>query len=205
MSNLQRELRENCTYEASLFYPGDIVKYVNGTVKYEVVKRDEVSRTITMRSEDSRLLFNATFNRELTYLGINNLYVDSKVKQENKEMLYEVTKENKTVYVTKLAEDSQGRWVVEPKGGGEILTVDKDDCKKVMPYTVSVKFIGNTKSYSYKAKQGQFKEGDLVMIDGSVALAKVTRINTESDRATKYLTGVKLLGEVITNEEESDS
>ena len=48
------------------------------------------------------------------------------------------TKEEPIRYGTYLTEDSQGRYVLEMKGGGGVKAFDKDAIEEVVPYTVEL-------------------------------------------------------------------
>lgn len=95
-------------------------------------------------------------------------------------------------YGYQLAVNSQGKVVFEVKGSNEILTVDKDDLVKVIPYTVTIKFLTNTseKEYAYLAKEGQVNKGDILVVNNSLAI--VTKVNSQSEHATKELTGYRI-------------
>jgi hypothetical protein len=103
-------------------------------------------------------------------------------------------------YATHLATNSAGKYVLEVKGTGEVITKDKSEIEEVVPYTVGIRFDSST-IYSYFAKEGQFKVGDLLLAKGDELgnLAKVASIDTKSKKATKYFEGVKLVTEVINN------
>jgi hypothetical protein len=64
-----------------------------------------------------------------------------------------------------------------------------------MPFTFSVQFNGTTTEHSYLGKEGSVVVGDLLLkTDGTkgITIAKVTAVNTKSEKATKYFDGVKL-------------
>lgn len=104
--------------------------------------------------------------------------------------LFKVKKED--LYGTQIAKDSQGRIVLELKGGAGVRAFAEKDLEEVKPYTVAVEFVTNPgRVYHYTAEQGQVSKGDLVFVDvgGTRGLAYVDQINTKSDRATKALAG----------------
>jgi len=61
---------------------------------------------------------------------------------------------------------------------------------KIMPYTISVKFEGSCKTYSYFAEKGKFKLWDNLLVDGSKA--KVVGTDTNSSKAMVHIHGYKL-------------
>ena len=104
---------------------------------------------------------------------------------------------------TKLATNSEGKVVLEIKGSkGEVEAFAPETIKEVVPYTVSVQFIegndaryGKPKNYSFISKEGQVQAGDIIFVDGSPNMARVTKLNTKSRQATKELKGRKVLTE----------
>jgi hypothetical protein len=95
-----------------------------------------------------------------------------------------------------LAIDSQGKFVLEMKNGEGIQSFDKKQIEAVMPFTFSVVFADQGKTeFNYLGKEGAVEVGDLLLKTDSrkgFTLARVTAVNTKSDKATKYFTGVKL-------------
>lgn len=106
-----------------------------------------------------------------------------------------------------LAVDSQGKYVLEMKNGGGIETFSKKDVEIVMPFTFAVKFSTGNQEYQYLGKEGSIEEGDLLLAfdnkhaKGGISIAQVTKVNTKSDRATKYFKGVKVKTEPLDSEE----
>jgi hypothetical protein len=95
-------------------------------------------------------------------------------------------------YGFQLAINSSGKAVVEVKGTGEILTVDPNLLEEVIPYSVDVKFIGadSTRTYSYWAKEGSLKLGDIVFSPSNNQFVVVVKVNSKSRAANKFLSGV---------------
>lgn len=100
-----------------------------------------------------------------------------------------------------LAVNSKGEYVLEMKGTGELAAYPKKDVELVMPFTFSVQFNGAGTEYSYLGKEGSVKVGDLLLKTDSkgITVAKVTAVDTKSEKATKYFDGVKIVTEVIEN------
>ncbi len=102
-----------------------------------------------------------------------------------------------------LAVNSQGEYVLEMKGTGDLERFKKGDLDVVMPFTFSVQFNGVGTEYSYLGKAGSVAVGDLLLkTDGTkgITIAKVTAVNTKSEKATKYFDGVKIKTEALDNE-----
>jgi hypothetical protein len=90
----------------------------------------------------------------------------------------------------KLATNRAGMWVMEIKGTDEIVTVASGNVQKVMPYTVSCRYLGGGSSgYSFFAKLGEVKKGDIVYHPEYDTPLMVTAIDTKSEKATKWLKG----------------
>lgn len=87
-----------------------------------------------------------------------------------------------------LATNSQGEWVMEVKGSGQIMAIAKDKVQEVLPYTISVKFVDSGTTYSYLASKDQFPVGFYLVKayshDGW-QIAQVTAVDTKSNKATK--------------------
>jgi hypothetical protein len=99
-----------------------------------------------------------------------------------------------------LAVNSAGKYVLEMKGTGDLVAYDKSEVELVMPFTYNVQFNGVGTEYSYLGKEGTVKVDDLLLkTDGSkgIVIAKVTAINTKSEKATKYFDGVKIVTESL--------
>jgi len=109
--------------------------------------------------------------------------------------LYEIIDGGVVKFGTKLATNSLGKWIMEVKSTSEIIVVDKEHVTEVMPYTVGVKFSGEGQEYHYFAVDGDFVEGDNIILNGQFAV--VTAIDTRSRRADTWLDCFKLAGTVV--------
>jgi hypothetical protein len=106
------------------------------------------------------------------------------------------TKEATPRFGLLLATNSAGKLVLEMKGAGEVLAFDKNTVEEVKPYTVAVKFVGSggsSTSYDFISREGDVDVGDLLFINGYPDMARVTDVNTKSNRATKELVGRKIV------------
>lgn len=112
--------------------------------------------------------------------------------------LYEISRGTETLYGHKLATNSQGQWVMEIKGSGDVIAVDKANVQEVLPYTIGVQFETGKMVYSYLADAGKFKEGEFYILDAphGRAIVQVVEVDTKSAGATKQFTPLaKLLTE----------
>lgn len=115
----------------------------------------------------------------------DTVIIKEKGKDEMTKQLYEFKVEDKTAYGYKLAVNSAGLWVMDVKGSDVPVAVDKETVKEVVPYTVDVEFLGSFNTYSYTAKEGDWKVGDLAIVNEGLATVKA--INTKAKSATKDL------------------
>jgi hypothetical protein len=101
--------------------------------------------------------------------------------------LYQINSLVSTVkYGHKLAVNSAGKWVMEIKGTGEVITCDKDDVEEVMPYTVSIQFGTGKQIYSYLAEKGSVELNAFYIVDAALgrAIAQVIKLDTKSPAAS---------------------
>jgi hypothetical protein len=133
-------------------------------------------------------------------------YFNNNVKtQEDNTMtlnaLYEVTQGKETQYATKLAVNSAGKWLMEEKGTGNTLVVDKENVQEVMPHTITVKRGTSSKSCSYFADAGVYTVGDFYITDGAsgstqektFAIEQITGVDTKAKHASKEFKPIAML------------
>ena len=168
------------------FKVGDEVKLVNGTALMIVRK------IIGNRYPTQYHLQYVKSGRWNHYESENRLEFfeepEQKHEEENMTQLYEITFDGKTTYGTKLAKNSDKNWVLEEKGTGQIIVATDEQLKKVMPYTIGVKFGGEGQEYSYTAEKGKYEKGQVFLVTsnaGNYSIAVVHRVDTESEKATK--------------------
>lgn len=111
-------------------------------------------------------------------------------------VLYEIKLIGETVFGHKLAVNSKGEWVMEIKGTGSVIAVDKSTVTKVVPFTVSIKYNEQGTEYHYlaNAEDGFQVDQFLIMppyMSGGYQLARITGVDTKSDRATTELPYLK--------------
>lgn len=88
--------------------------------------------------------------------------------------LYEFEYNGKTTYGTFLTVNSRGEAVIEVKGSGEVISISQDLIKEVVPLTASVTFWGQKQQYTYMIKEGQVKEGQIIVMESPSGPAIVT-------------------------------
>jgi len=97
--------------------------------------------------------------------------------------LYQTT-DQKPRYGTFLTKDSQGRFVLEMKGGGGVEAFDPKDIEEVLPHTVELtRFEGGDhvgEKRHYQMAEGKVKMGDVLLHLSNGNLWEVTGLNTKS-------------------------
>jgi hypothetical protein len=119
-------------------------------------------------------------------------------KMVTEKTLYEIKRGDETLFGHKLAINSQGQWVMEVKGSGDVVAVDKATVSEVIPYTIGIKFHGKGDTYSYFDEKRSVTKGDVLVVDSVVkaefCLAVVSDVDTKSKTATKEISYLKNLG-----------
>jgi hypothetical protein len=116
-----------------------------------------------------------------------NRHDQQKENTMTEKKLYQINIPVSTVkYGHKLAVNSAGKWVMEIKGTGEVITCDKDDVEEVMPYTVSVQFQTDKQIYSYLAEKDSVELNAFYIFDAPLgrAIAQVVKLDTKSPSAS---------------------
>jgi hypothetical protein len=201
------------------FKPGQIVRRVNGWTPMRVVRvgvlvqtrycAPRVHEIVCCRREELKLVTDPNqefakcdnWEERLTDDEHEQLARQSGQKhittEENTMPKLYQTNEETPRFGTLLATNSAGKLVLEMKGSSEVLTFDKKDVEEVKPYTVGVRFELNGIEYHYLSRKGDVEKGDLLLIAGSSSFATVTSVDTKSDKATKELTGRKVVTTAI--------
>jgi hypothetical protein len=169
---------------------GDIVQYNGGCLDIRV--ENIAGYSVTGRYVHSNAFISLRDHSHFRLIMTKDNTKDTTMTTK----LYEVTTNGVTKYATKLATNSEGLWVMEESGTNLVFTAKAVDCQKVMPYTVSIKFIdGNQRQmaddtgYHYFSKKGAVSKGDFVFVVTTSGLAVVTGVDTKSEQATKELVG----------------
>lgn len=175
---------------------GDLVRKKYGTKAIEVIEEygsTFYGRYVHSGASSGRLYTNAV-------VLVEDQTVETKGYDKMKGKLFQ-TKDGR--FGIGLAVNSQGEYVLEMKGSGDLERFKKSELEIVMPFTFSVQFNGVGTEYSYLGKDGAVQLGDLLLkTDGTkgITIAKVTAVNTKSEKATKYFEGVKIKTEALNND-----
>ena len=171
-------------YPVSNFKVGDSVRLKNGTAEILVtyvlgtyVYGEYVNSTNTIgpRHPDAFVHFTKDDNQKGKAMNTNTLYQFS-------------GDTTATAYFgNHIGTNSQGQWIMEVKGTGQILAVDKKDVEEVLPYSLGIKFLnGNGVVYNYLANKGKYDLGFYLMKDkmGETVIVQVVSLDTKSKIAT---------------------
>lgn len=171
------------------FKVGDSVRLKNGTAEIEVTE-------VTFSQYRYEWTLSGKYVNSDNYVTQRNqndfVLYDGEKKMTDTTKLYVFKNPNSTsdvdLYGHYLATNSQGEWVMEVKGSGQIIAVAKDKVEEVLPYTISVKFNDSGTTYSYLSEKDKFSVGFYLVkamsFDGW-QIAQVTAVDTKSNKATK--------------------
>ena len=146
-----------------------------------VSNKDHDSYTCQLKYESCTIISNR----------VHTLHKAIKTDKKENDMnnLYEFTMNDKQLFGTKIAVNSAGLWVMEVKGSGDVVTVDKDKVEEVIPHTIGVRFLGNGPTYHYFAPKGKFNKGFYLFSNQNGAnLVEVSALDTKSKQATREFT-----------------
>lgn len=137
----------------------------------------------------------------ITWKYADQFYDNLEKQKENKmNELYEIKIGTETAYGYKLAMNSENKLVMEIKGNGNIVVVNPDDVKEIMPYTISVTSFSGDAARSYTIESGKVAVNDIVLHtpkgSKTVGLGIVTALDTKVKGAAQF-TGSKLVAEHI--------
>ena len=96
------------------------------------------------------------------------------------------TNEEKPRFGTFLTKDSQGRIVLEMKGGGGVEAFASTDVEEVMPYTVAVQQVTDSHNSRVHVElpKGQVVKDDLLISGADGNIYRVVQLDTKSKRAS---------------------
>lgn len=119
--------------------------------------------------------------------------------------LYEIKILSGPVFGHKLAVNAQGRWVMEIKGTGNVVAVDKGIVSKVVPYTIGVRYTEGGTVYHYIANADDgWKADDFAIClpygAGGYQLARIVAVDTKSDKATVEFNPLKRIARCSSSE-----
>jgi len=160
------------------FYVGDIVKLKGSSSELIVLGVKEDLVTAKYLNSDYKL-----FNRPETHFTL----VKKETKMTDTAKLYQFpSAAGEDLYGHYLATNSQGSWIMEVKGSGAILAVDKTKVAEVLPYSIGVQFSAGGTVYNYLAEKDKFTLGFYMHeISSGWQIVQVVKLDTKSSKATK--------------------
>lgn len=170
-----------------LFHIGQHVRLVKGKTRMTVLNIQYIQkRNIWMiqaaydsdiRYRDQHPLVQRKFRDQYDFVAWN--------ENESKEILMNdlyQTKEEPPRFGTMLTKNSAGQIVLEMKGeNGKVEAFDPEKIEIVLPYTIALKSLTNENSIVHiSAKEGDFKEGDLLLEPEKFIFYMVVGTNTKN-------------------------
>lgn len=174
--------------QVSKFKVGDSVRLKNGTAEIRVtyvsgtyISGEYVkSKTyITCRHQEYFVHFTKDDNQKEKTMSTNTLYQFIIADNMNLAPIQ--------CFGNHIGTNSQGHWIMEVKGTGQIVAVDKSKVEEVLPYSLGIKFLnGNGTVYNYLADKGKYDLGFYLMKDkmGETVIVQVVSLDTKSKMAT---------------------
>jgi hypothetical protein len=161
----------------------------------------------TKGTKPARVTYNGSWYVTAVYLHNNrstefskeNLihYTGDTETMSNSTQLYSFVKEDGTTgYVTYLATNSTGDWVVEEKGSGDsagtLHTLPKDNFTEVVPYTFSVNVNGRTEHFV--GEEGKVTKDEVLLYTelSPPVMVVVNGVNTKSKNAKAKFKGCRI-------------
>lgn len=166
------------------FKVGDSVRLKNGTAEIRVthvsgtiIHGEYVNSTNTVgpRHQDAFVPFTKDDNQKEKAMNTNTLY-----------QFFSMT-DDATLFGNHIGTNSQGLWIMEVKGTGRIVAVNKTDVEEVLPYSLGIKFLnGNSVVYNYLAEKDKYDLGFYLMKDRNqeTVIVQVVSLDTKSKMAT---------------------
>lgn len=164
---------------------GDIVRLKTGKQHVRVRSVNPRYNKVTLEYKNGIIYRYDVYFREIVSV---ELEVTPQQQKEEAMQLYEIKNGENTTFGTKLAVNSEKKWVMEEKGTGSVLVVDPANVKKVMPYTIEIRFKGEGQNYAYLADKGVFKKNEFYLmkdVSDTWQIVQVVAVDTENEKATK--------------------
>lgn len=169
------------------FFKGDLVRLKTGKQPMEV------SRCTWSASKKEWRVYADYLSTRLEYRGavsprsadqftFHELDAKRTAQKETEQMakLFQINEgEHKGKFGTYLATNSEGKLVLEIKGGdGAPVALSKADVEEVKPYTVAININGSLQTF--QVPKGSLAVGDIV-INSTLAIGRVSQLDTKSD------------------------
>jgi uncharacterized protein YodC (DUF2158 family) len=178
----KKEPKQVCKFKV-----GDIVRLKNGTAEIRVTyisgtylsgEYVKSGTYVTHRHQEYFVHFTKDDNQKEKAMSTNTLY----------QFTVNVNAFAPTqCFGTHIGTNSQGQWIMEVKGTGQIVAINKDDVEEVLPYSIGVRYSNNGITYHYLADKDKFDVGFYLVKDASDSgwqIARVVEVDTKSKKAT---------------------
>lgn len=169
------------------FNVGEVVKLKTGTAPIKVTRCNKSFLSGDYLNTSHRIHWRTVNDFEL------HPDYNQKENTMNTQTLYQFniaddqTFEPKQHFGHHIGTNSLGQWIMEIKGTGKVVAVDKSTVEEVLPYTIGVRFNNNGITYHYLAEKDKFAVGFYLVMDSSASgwqIARVVEVDTKSKKAT---------------------
>lgn len=147
------------------------------------------------------------FSEAITHQQYTEQKMSTSKSSRAAQTLYSWDEGGQTRYGYRLAVNAAGDWVMDPKGGGAPVAMPRDALSKVVPYMVDTRSVGQNTIRRWRAKEGVFAVGDLIVVDGSYGgLLRVVKVGAgDTERpVVGHLRGTRINGEAVGEPAEDD-
>lgn len=125
--------------------------------------------------------------------------IKEKKKEAEMSKLYEFEVEGKKLFGTKLAVNSEGKWVIEAKGSAGVYALHKSELQEVIPYSILVQGHYTREKVHMMAEKGKFKEGECYLVENTsgFSLYRVCQVDTKTITAKTFSPKLKIVTESV--------
>lgn len=181
----------------SKYKPGDIIKTSGGC--HYVVRSKVDNYCIYVHTEGLSELGYRVAKNPKTYIDtyacptvVGNI---NEIKKEiEMTKLYEFKVEGETLFGVRLATNSEGKWVMETKGGKGVYAVDKSELQEVIPYSILVQPHYSKDKIHMMAEKGKYTVGEIYVMENSsgFALYRVVKVDTKTNTSHTFTPSEKI-------------
>lgn len=185
------------------FKKGDIVK-TSGGCHYIVTSAGSYSYRVNVSTDGLVELGYKIAKKPRSWLAtcscpkvVGN--IQSKKKEVEMSKLYEFEVEGKKLFGTKLAVNSEGKWVIEAKGSAGVYALDKDELQEVIPYSILVQGHYSKEKVHMMAEKDKFKVGECYLVENTsgFAIYRVCQVDTKTTTTKTFSPKLKIVTESV--------
>lgn len=102
--------------------------------------------------------------------------------------LYEFEINGEKLFGSKLAVNSEGKWVMEAKGGKGVFALSKEDLQEVIPYSILVQPHFTKEKKHMMAEKDKYKVGEVFVMENSSGFAfyRVVKVDTKTNTSETF-------------------